>query len=500
MRKSGVLLHITSLPSPYGIGDLGPSAYRFVDFLFESNQSLWQILPLTPIDAGRKNSPYNSSSAFAGNKYLISPEKLLKKRWIDEKDLHPIPDFPENKVDYSKVSEYKDSLLRKTYETFKEEEDKKVIFDFQDFCYINDEIWLDDFATYTVFRHHFDYKPLHEWPKKIRDRDTDSIKNLKNNLEKDIEREKFYQFLFFDQWLELKTYCNQKGIQILGDLPFYIDYNSADVWVNPELFKLDDDKKPIFVSGVPPDYFSETGQKWGNPIYNWSVHKEKDYYWWTQRIKHNLDLFDIIRIDHFRGFEAHWEINADENDATNGKWVKGPREDFFNHLLKKFYRLPIFAEDLGVITSEVRELINKYNFPGMKILQFAFDENLPTNPYIPHNLKPNCILYTGTHDNNTIIGWYKEEINEEVKRRISDYIGAEVDKNNVNWKMIRLAMKSVANYVIFPMQDIMSLGAEYRMNTPSKADGNWEWKMNEKQQLEEYSKKLGHMTKIYNRI
>ena len=493
-RGSGILLHITSLPSPYGIGDMGPLAYKFADFLSQAKQHYWQILPLNPVDPIYGNSPYHSISAFANNLLLISPELMVQDGFLSRKDLEPVPNFPQRKVDYHKVIAYKENLFRIAYERFKNSKEKKFLkFDKEN------AHWLEDFAQFIAFRESFKRQVWSDWPQEIRDRQPKALQTLSKNLHERIEMEKFLQYVFHKQWFSLKEYCNKKDIQIFGDMPIYVDYDSVDVWTDPGMFKLNDAGKPSFVAGVPPDYFSETGQLWGNPVYKWDVLKERKYGWWMKRIKHNLRLFNMVRIDHFRGLIAYWEVAASEKNAINGKWVEAPAEDFFNVLLEQFPDSSIIAEDLGIITPDVKEIMDRFGFPGMKVLLFAFGDDLATNPYVPHNHVKKCVLYTGTHDNNTIRGWFENEITQEVKNKFFQYLGRKVSAQDVHWELIRLGMMSVANMVIFPMQDILGLGEEDRMNRPSTAKGNWEWKLLPEQITPSVEQSLLEMTEIYGR-
>ena len=492
-RGSGVLLHITSLPSAYGIGDLGPQAYRFADFLAGSGLSYWQVLPINSVDPGTC-SPYNASSTFAGNTLLISPEFMCRDGLLSEGDL-PVPNFPERRVEYLKVNSYKQKLFHRAYRRFKENKNQS---EYEIFCKENSD-WLEDFALFEVLKEHLEEGDWAKWPIEIRDRDPGVLQTLKDKLQDKAEMGKFLQYVFFKQWLELKGYCNKKGIEVVGDVPIYVDYRSADVWTNPEIFKLDGNKLPAVISGVPPDYFSSTGQRWGNPVYRWDVLKKSGYTWWVKRIGHNLKLFNLVRIDHFRGFVAYWEIPAGEETAVNGRWVGVDAVDFFDTLLRHFPSLPVIAEDLGVITPDVREVVARYNFPGMKLLIFAFGEDLPTNPYTPHNHVKNCIVYTGTHDNNTIRGWFKDEASADDRKRLFRYLGREVSEKDVHWEFVRLAMMSVANTVILPMQDILGLGGEARMNLPATTKGNWKWRLREKELTSNLSDKLLEMTRIYGR-
>ncbi|OGP53779.1 MAG: 4-alpha-glucanotransferase, partial [Deltaproteobacteria bacterium RBG_13_52_11] len=371
-RGSGILLHITSLPSLFGIGDMGPEAYRFADFLAEAKQSFWQILPLNPIDPAYGNSPYHSISAFAGNPLLISPESMVQKGRLAKKDIEP-PDYPKGRVDYNAVIAYKSNLFHLAYGRFAKAKDHD---EYQRFCSENAH-WLDDFSFFVTLKAHFQGNAWSEWPAEVRDRQPEALQALNKELHDKIEMEKFLQYLFFRQWFVLKRYCNEKGIQIIGDIPMYMDYDSVDVWTHPEIFKLDDTKRPSAVSGVPPDYFSATGQLWGNPLYRWDVLKERRYDWWVHRMEHMLNLFDVVRIDHFRGLVAYWEVPAGEQTAINGQWIKAPAEGLFNTLFRRFLFLPVIAEDLGVITPDVREVMHQFELPGMKVLLFAFGEDHP---------------------------------------------------------------------------------------------------------------------------
>lgn len=494
-RGSGVLLHVTSLPSSYGIGDLGPWAYRFADFLAKTKQGLWQILPLNPTDPAYDNSPYHSISAFASNSLLISPELMVRDSLLAKSDLEPLPNCPKGRVDYGAVIAYKKKLFNLAYERFRNERQK---YEYEKFC-LENAYWLDNFALFSALKSHFQGQVWSEWPQDIRDRQPKTLQSLKKELHHRIELEKFLQYVFFQQWISLKGYCNHRGIQFFGDIPIYVQYDSVDVWTDPEIFKLDNEKRPYAVAGVPPDYFSETGQLWGNPVYRWNVLQQRRYDWWIQRMEHTLNLFDVLRIDHFRGFVAYWEIPAGEKTAINGRWVEVPVEDFFNALLKRFSYLPIIAEDLGVITPDVREIMNHFEFPGMKLLLFAFGEDHPMHPYLPHTYEKHYVAYTGTHDNNTIKGWFEKEATPEDKRRLFRYLGREVPLEELHWEMIRLAMMSVANLVIFPMQDLLGLGEEARMNRPATKEGNWRWQLLPEQLTPLLTRRFLEMTEIYGR-
>jgi 4-alpha-glucanotransferase len=494
-RASGILLHITSLPSAHGIGDLGPAAYKFADFLAEAKQSFWQVLPLNPLGTSSHNSPYSGLSAFAGNPLLISLEKLAEQGLLTQEQIAQHPAFAADKVDYAKVVEFKQHLFNTAYENFKK---SPAPCEYGKFCEEN-SMWLDDFALFIALSEHFRQQSWNKWPEPVRDRSSDELTVMRERFKDRIGREKFLQYIFFKQWFALKDYCSQRGIQFLGDIPIYVDYDCADVWTHPNLFKLDDKKLPTAVSGVPPDYFSKTGQRWGNPVYNWEVSKKGHYQWWIERIGHNLKLFTSLRIDHFRGFVQYWEVPASEETAVKGKWVDGPGEDLFFALLKRFAYLPIIAEDLGLITPDVREFIRRFEFPGMKVLLFAFDTTLPRNLYAPHNITSNCVVYTGTHDNNTVRGWFEKEASEEDKKRFMHYLGHETKAETVHWDMIRLAMRSVGNTVIIPVQDILGLDGEARMNTPSVKENNWTWRLADGQLTKDLAKNLADMTHIYGR-
>lgn len=493
-RGGGILLHITSLPSPYGIGDLGPEAYRFADFLSGTKQRYWQILPLTPTITVFGNSPYSSPSAFAGNPLLISPEILVEWGFLSGSDIETAPSSPHERVDYEVVTRHKNKLFSLAYKNFvKEEEPSK----FGEFCRENSS-WLEDYALFVVLKRQLK-NPWNTWPEDIRDRKPEVLRELKEKFKDRIKMEKFLQYLFFKQWFFIKNYCNSKDIQIIGDMPIYVSFDSVDVWANSEIFKLDEKKRPTLVAGVPPDYFSKTGQRWGNPVYRWDVLKESGYSWWIKRMEHNLKLFDVVRLDHFRGFVAFWEVPAEEKTAINGKWVEAPVEDFFNTLTRRFRRLPIIAEDLGYITPDVKEIMNRFGFPGMKLLIFAFGDDFPKGYYLPHNHVKNCVVYTGTHDNNTVKGWFHNEAGQEDKARLFKYLGREVKENEIHLVFMRMAMMSVADYCIIPMQDVLGLGEESRMNLPATSKGNWGWRLQPNQITADVAKGLREMTETYDR-
>jgi 4-alpha-glucanotransferase len=495
-RRSGVLLHVTSLPSVYGIGDFGPSAYDFANFLCDAGQSIWQILPLNPTSDVCGNSPYCSYSAFAGNPLLISLELLVEDGLLHGSDVEVRPQFRSEKVEFEAVTQYKKQLLWTAFERFKSEPVRR--FDF-DVFYEQNKDWLDDYALFVSLKERFGGVAWSEWPIGERDRNEHALSFWRDELKDRILFEQFLQYLFFKQWLSLKTYCNKKNIQIMGDIPIYVSFDSADVWANPVFFKLDENKRPALVAGVPPDYFSATGQLWGNPVYDWYALRERRYSFWLKRMEHNLKHFDLVRLDHFRGFVGYWEVPATETTAINGEWVEAPAREFFNTLLKRFPYLPIIAEDLGTITPDVREIMISYEFPGMKLLHFAFGDDLPTNPYIPHNHSINSVVYPGTHDNNTTKGWFRKELGDQERERLFQYLGRVVHEDEVHLEITRLALMSICNTAIIPMQDILGLGEEARMNLPSVAHGNWEWRLEAQHLSPTLAEKWLRMTRLYGR-
>ena len=475
---------------------MGTDAYNFADFLSESNQKYWQILPLNITCNTYGNSPYSSFSAFAGNHLIISPGQMLNHGFLSESDIKDTPSFSNSRVDYPEVSSFKNKLFNLAYEKNR----GKLLNhnEFQRFCNENSN-WLDDYSLFISIKAHFNGIVWGKWPEDLRDRKESSLKEYSEKLSDAILKEKFLQFIFFTQWLSLKNYCESKDIKIFGDIPIYVNYDSADVWANQDIFSLDEGKRPLFVAGVPPDYFSSTGQLWGHPVYKWDVIQESGYRWWIERIEHNLKLFHMFRLDHFRGFIAYWQVHSSEKTAINGKWVEAPAENFFNKILESFPDISIIAEDLGIITPDVREVMWKFEFPGMKVLLFAFGNDLANNPYAPHNHTKNCVIYTGTHDNNTIRGWFKKELTPEDRNRISEYLGREVTEKTIHWDLIRTAMMSIANIAIIPMQDILGLGEKDRMNLPGSPTGNWEWRISPEKLTPSLSGKLSEITKLYGR-
>lgn len=513
-RSGGILLHPTSLPGPYGIGDLGPPAYRFVDWLASSGCKLWQILPLGPTGYG--DSPYQCFSAFAGNPYLISVDSLLEDGLLDPDDLKDKPDFPASRVDYGRIIPWKLDLLQKAFSRFALSGGEALHREF-DFFLAKNASWLDDYALFMSLKEANGGGAWNRWDKSIRKRTKSAMDIARREQAENIQRHSFFQFLFFRQWRKLREYADELGVKIIGDIPIFIAYDSADAWANPELFFLDEDSLPTVVAGVPPDYFSPTGQLWGNPLYRWEAHKNSGYAWWIERFRAVLKLVDIVRLDHFRGFAGYYEIPFGAKTAETGRWVPGPGSDFFESLSLALSggssgaeqseehietrsrselqpTLPIIAEDLGVITPDVEELRDRFGFPGMRILQFGFDS--AKNPFLPHNYIANCVAYTGTHDNDTARGWFDTAPQREREFALK-YLNT--DKENFVWALIRGVWSSVAVYAVAPMQDLLNLGGEARMNFPSKLGGNWEWRMREEDMCEDLADRLKEFNELYLR-
>ncbi|MBD2772827.1 4-alpha-glucanotransferase [Iningainema tapete] len=493
-RSSGILLHPTSFPSRFGIGDLGLEAYRFIDFLRETYQQYWQVLPLGPTGYG--NSPYASYSAMAGNPLLISPEKLRDQGMLSDEDFANLPEFPIEKVDYEWVVQTKLPLLKKASENFQANATPLQQQQFAGFC-DSKAYWLDDFALYMALKDAYGGTSWYTWDQAVAKRQPEAIEQVRRQLNAEIFYHKFIQFEFFRQWSEVKTYANMSGVQIIGDIPIYVAHDSADVWANPDIFCLDEQTgEAALMAGVPPDYFSATGQLWGNPVYNWEELQKQDFKWWLGRFEAILDYVDVIRIDHFRGFEAYWAVKKGEQTAINGEWIKAPGERLFEVIKEKLGKLPIMAEDLGEITPEVEALRDKFEFPGMKILQFAFSADAG-NPFLPFNFERNFIVYTGTHDNDTSLGWFNQATDYE-KQNLMLYLGC-ISSDGVAWDLIRLALTSVANQAIIPLQDILNLDTQSRMNFPSKAEGNWEWRYQDQALTQEIRHRLKVLTQLCGR-
>ena len=494
-RSGGVLLHPTSLPGPYGVGELGPQAYRFVDWLASTGCKLWQVLPLGPTGYG--DSPYQCFSAFAGNPYLISFDALLEDGLLTEGDLTDIPDFDASSVDFGLLIPWKLNLLQKAFSRF-QSTPRHLQKEFNSFCTENAS-WLDDYALFMSIKEANGGGAWNEWDEPIRKREGSAMDKARKEYTEDIQRNSFYQFLFFRQWNKLRAYANERSIKIIGDIPIFIAYDSADAWANAELFFLDENSLPTVVAGVPPDYFSKTGQLWGNPLYRWDVHKKTGYAWWLERFRAVLKMVDIVRVDHFRGFAGYWEIPFGQPTAEHGQWVTGPGSDFFNAMNDGLVgdsgaELPIIAEDLGLITPDVVELRDEFNLPGMKILQFGFDK--PHNPFLPHNYVSNCVAYTGTHDNDTARGWFESAPQDEREFSLR-YMDSHPDR--FVWDLIRAIWSSVAVYSLTTMPDLLNLGTEARMNFPSKLGGNWEWRMQEKDLNDELASSLRELNELFLR-
>jgi 4-alpha-glucanotransferase len=495
-RSGGVLLHPTSLPGRYGVGDLGPQAYQFIDWLKSSGCKLWQVLPLGPTGYG--DSPYQCFSAFAGNPYLISFDGLVEDGLLTQDDFADMPKFNASRVDFGSLIPWKLDLLQKAFSRFGSSDGSPLQIEFEAFCSEN-RAWLDDYAIFMSIKEANGGGGWNEWSKSLRQRKPSAMDHERKEHAENIRRYSFYQFVFFRQWNKLRAYANELGIKIIGDIPIFIAYDSADAWSHPDLFFLDEESLPTVVAGVPPDYFSPTGQLWGNPLYRWDVHKETSYQWWIERFQSILKMVDIVRVDHFRGFAGYWEVPFSNPTAEHGQWVAGPGADFFkamNHglLHDQNSKLPIIAEDLGLITPDVVELRDSFNLPGMKILQFGFSG--ADNPFLPHLYVPNCVAYTGTHDNDTARGWF-ESASKGEKAFALKYLHTNAD--HFVWELIRGIWASVAVYAVTPMQDLLNLGTHARMNFPSKLGGNWEWRMSEQDMSLGLAEKLKVLNDLYLR-
>ncbi|CDA10072.1 4-alpha-glucanotransferase [Intestinibacter bartlettii] len=493
MRRNGFLLPISSLPSKYGIGSFSKEAYEFVDILEEAGQKIWQILPLGPTGYG--DSPYQSFSTFAGNPYFIDLCELIEEGLLseDECDSYDWGDDVEY-IDYEKIYLSRFKILKKAYKRSKINEDKKFIA----YCKYN-KWWLEDYALYMAIKDYLGGISWLEWDENLKLRDKKTLSKYSKKLNEEITFYKYTQYLFSSQWNKLKVYANKKGISIIGDIPIYVALDSADTWANPELFQLDKDLNPIAVAGCPPDSFSEDGQLWGNPLYDWEYHKYTNYKWWIKRIKYCYNLYDIVRIDHFRGFDEYFSIPYKSKTAVNGTWEKGPGIELFEQLKKELGNVDIIAEDLGFLTESVKKLLKDTDYPGMKILQFAFDSREESD-YLPHNYNKNCVVYTGTHDNSTVRGWYKE-IDDLDKKMCMDYINSDdSDEENISWNLICIAMRSVADTCVIPVQDFLGLDESARINTPSTLGDNWKWRMTLGCFSQELIDKIKRLTKIYGRI
>ncbi len=493
-RSAGILLHPTSLPGPYGIGDIGTTALSWIDFLSGSGCGLWQVLPVGP--TGYADSPYQCFSSFAGNPLFISPEALLKDDLLRPDDLaRDRPSFPEDHVDYGSVIPWKLVLLDRSFARFQRTSSTHLKEELEDFQRQN-STWLDDYALFMALKEVHRSEPWHTWEKPLRTREPDALSRARIQYELAIRRQIYRQFLFYRQWKMLLAYAHEKDVLIIGDIPIFVAHDSSDVWANPHMFHLDELGKPTVVAGVPPDYFSPTGQLWGNPLYRWEVHAQDGYDWWLERIKATLNLVDIIRIDHFRGFAGYWEVPGNARTAEKGRWVPGPGKDFFACILDSLGDLPIIAEDLGLITPDVVEMREAFELPGMKILQFAFDST-PEDPFLPHNYPVNCVVYTGTHDNDTVRGWY-ERVPAHERAFYRKYM--QRDGSGVSWDLIRGVWSSVAIFGLAPMQDFLSLGNEARMNYPGNPSGNWIWRMPKDAASPELQAEIKELNYLYSRM
>ncbi len=503
-RCSGILLHVTSLPGGHGIGDLGDSAHEFVEFLAESRQKIWQVLPLNPTGYG--DSPYQCFSAFAGNPLFIDLRVLREQGLLSGQDLTNAPDFPEEHVEYGRVIDFKQGLVGKAAHAFLVDGAPTDRRDFDTFCQDNGD-WLDDYALFMACKRVYKDVAWEHWDREIQQRDSSALKEWQNKLSSETEIHKFAQFEFFRQWGRLRTHCSRRGIRIMGDIPIYVAHDSADVWAHPELFRLDEQGKPRAVAGVPPDYFSATGQLWGNPLYRWDVSAASGHRWWIDRVRASLKLFDLVRLDHFRGFEAYWEVPAGASTAAGGKWVKGPGTEVFQTLQAELKELPFIAENLGVITPEVEALRKQFGFPGMSLLQFAFGKDPQGPSFRPHNYSRELVAYTGGHDNDTTVGWWTSSGAGESTRTAQDirdehdftraYLGFQDEP--INWVFIRTVLASVANIAIVPLQDVLGLGSDARMNLPGTLSGNWKWRYKPKTLTKEITERLRKLTFLYDR-
>jgi 4-alpha-glucanotransferase len=474
---------------------MGPQAYKFADFLRQAGQRYWQVLPVNQVNPKGNYNPYDCLSAFAGNILFISPDLLIEQGLLTKKDVRNKPEFPKAEVDFHKAASYKAKLLDVAYGRFRNSTERK---EYEKFCSQSSD-WLEDYSLFIAIGKKFGDRPWHTWPRELRDRRKDEHKAVKKELADSVNEVKFQQYTFFRQWQSLKRYCCGLGIEIIGDMPIYVSRDGTETWTHPELFKLTREKKPRFIAGVPPDAFSNTGQLWGNTIYNWKALKKTGYGWWMQRVKHNLDLFDVVRLDHFRGFVSFWQVPAQNKTAKNGRWVPGPRDDFFNKLFRRFSTSRFIAEDLGYITADVRRAIEKYGLASMKVLMFGFDGDISENPHCPVNYVKNSVVYTGTHDSNTVKGWFRNEAGPLQKKRLFSFIGHKVPLSRIHWQFIRLASCSASDTVIIPMQDILGLGAEARMNKPATSKNNWKWRLKSYELKPSIAKKLKKLTKTCGR-
>lgn len=493
-RGAGILMHITSLPSSRGIGDIGAPALEFARFLHAGGQKYWQMLPLNPAGAAQSYSPYSSTASMASNPLLISAEGLVENGWLARKELSALR-LPDTAwVNFKAVERRKSDILRKAFSVFARSHDSR----FEKFVE-SESYWLRDFALFMLLKHLHQDRAWGDWANPYKRRDKKALQQLERQHSAFLQEIRWQQYAFHTQWQNLRSYCAERNISLVGDIPFYVGYDSCDVWANQDLFALDRTGKMTFVAGVPPDYFNADGQLWGMPVFNWQALRNSGYQWWIDRLKKNIEMFDLVRLDHFRAFAAFWQVGSREKTARKGKWVKGPGEDFFDAVHRHFSSLPFIAEDLGDIDEPVHRLREKYKLPGMKVLQFAFDDPAKS-AYSPHNHSENFVVYTGTHDNNTTRGWFRKDANKKQKSSLSEYVGRPVTQQSVHLEMMRLAYSSVSRIAMIPMQDVLGLDEKSRMNTPASVGNNWMWRMREGQMNQKLEERLRRSVRIYNRI
>lgn len=496
-RTSGILLHISSLPSAYGIGDMGPGARDFADFLHRARQTYWQVLPVNPTASFMGSSPYSSPSVFAGNPLFISPEDLAADGFAEASEIKSLERPDDRRVDYQDLERARSEFLDRVYE--RAESSLGGLPGYNDFIALNDAAWLDGYALYRCIKARQGMACWSQWPARLRDRDPGALDELRETARREIERVKFEQFLFFSQWKRLKKHLAELGVGVIGDVPIYPTYDSADVWEHQDIFKLDGNRRQTALAGVPPDYFSETGQLWGNPVYDWEVLKTRGFDWWLKRLEQGLFTADVLRLDHFRGFAACWEVPPDEETAEAGHWAEAPGEQFLNAVRNRFPHMPFIAEDLGLITQDVVDLRDAFGLPGMRVLLFSFGDDIPESTNSLHNHVENCVAYCGTHDNNTVRGWFEEEAGKEEKIHLALYLGKEISAQSISWDLARLSLSSVARTTILPMQDVLRLGADSRLNTPATAQGNWGWRLPNRPFDVNLANNLAKITKLFGR-
>jgi 4-alpha-glucanotransferase len=497
-RSAGILLHISSLPSAFGIGDLGPEAEKFAEFLNQSGQRYWQLLPVNPTGEEQAYSPYSAVSAMAGNPLLISPETMMKDGLVSMQDLKKFYVANHGKVNYKEASLIREVLFEKAFRTFLSNPQSHPPY--REFCR-REAYWLDDFALYSVLKDQHENKPWYEWPTAYKQRQQKALGDINRFHQERIFKVKWLQYIFDKQWKELKAFCNNLNVLMFGDLPFYVSYDSSDVWAHPDIFKLDNARNMKGVAGVPPDYFNSKGQLWGMPVFRWDVLKRKAYNWWIDRVRKNFEMFDLVRLDHFRAFVSYWEVPAGEKTAVDGKWQRGPGADIFTAIQEKLGKLAFVAEDLGDVDAAVFALRDQFGFPGMKVLQFAFGDNMTTSDYIPHNYTPNFLVYTGTHDNNTTVGWWLKDTKQDVRANLKQYVDEPgISQNNIHMVLGKMAYSSVAKLVILPLQDVLGLDETARMNTPASIKTNWLWRLKPGQLLPPFKNQLLKWARMYNRV